>query len=510
MSITGAIRKSQRHISSSQPLNTNSEPNEAFIQSPTLPTMASLQEITKIAEFKEVKQDLEDFEKASLDEKMNKLMRGMQSVLQVHQELSNNIARHEYHILHATDGINPRLNNLQQQVDSNTETLNNLQLASKKELKEAIKEIKSAKEDLNSFASKEELDTHQSEVKNQIEDLISAVPEASDLQTVKQDLQRAIGIIAKQEKQINSMADRIADLTARSMETNFTITGLMEPFQLAKTTPKDAGPESCAETIMTFMRTKLNIDILQEDVLQAYRVGRSPPQGITARPRLLFFQCTAKWAIRIKQQANLLKNVTNDNGQQITIAQQLPDSLIASKGKINEILKPIKEANKTKPVKEKTKFSIHQHKLYIEGEQIQEKVLVPTVQDLFPSVEKQQRINEIEMKQTAPDPFMGSVFTGYATQIADIQDAKDAYIKVKQLNPQADHVIMAFTVGGDSGAQDDGEHRAARKILKKLTDQDERNVAVFVTRVYGGRPMGPARFEYILKTAQKALDELNN
>lgn len=63
MSTVVGTRKSQRQASSSQSINANNEPNEAFIQSPTTPAMASLQDITQIREFQEVKQDLLDFEK---------------------------------------------------------------------------------------------------------------------------------------------------------------------------------------------------------------------------------------------------------------------------------------------------------------------------------------------------------------------------------------------------------------------------------------------------------------
>lgn len=507
---TEGVRKSKRNMSSSQvtqAINVESA-DEAFIQSPPS-AMASINEITKIAEFKEAREDLNDFTKASLDEKMNKLMKTMQTVLDVHQELANNLARHEYHLLHATDGVNPRLAKIQDQVDQNTESLNQLQMASKKELKEAVKEIKAAREESEVFAKKTDLEMHQTEVKSQIDDLISTIPESAEMECLRKEFRRAISIIGKQEKQIDTLNQRVLDLTARSMDTNFTAVGIMEPFQLRQVTPKDAGTESCEKTVQDFLKEKMGLRIELEEIVQAYRIGRIFPASYTARPRLLFFQTTAKWSQKIKNSANNLRDLKNEIGQQYTISQQLPDGLIASRGKINEILKPIKEANKTKPFKEKVKFSIHQNKLYVEGEKMEEKVLVPTAMELFTSVEHQAILDQIDLSQTEREPFMGSSFTGFALQVADLQDVRNAYIKVMQDNAHADHVIMAFKVADHSGCQDNGEHRAAKKILKLLEEKREENLAVFVVREYGGRPLGPARFECILKSAQKALDILN-
>ncbi|CAG8815112.1 16561_t:CDS:2, partial [Dentiscutata erythropus] len=56
-------------------------------------------------------------------------------------------------------------------------------------------------------------------------------------------------------------------------------------------------------------------------------------------------------------------------------------------------------------------------------------------------------------------------------------------------------------------SDDDGEKRAGERLLNLLKTLDAKNVAVIVTRWFGGISLGPVRFEHIVKCAREVLDQ---
>lgn len=78
---------------------------------------------------------------------------------------------------------------------------------------------------------------------------------------------------------------------------------------------------------------------------------------------------------------------------------------------------------------------------------------------------------------------------------------------------KAAHNILAYRIELDDGQisenrKDDGETGAADNILVLLQRGDVRNVAVCVTRWYGGVHLGSDRFRIITNTAKELLQDL--
>ena len=48
----------------------------------------------------------------------------------------------------------------------------------------------------------------------------------------------------------------------------------------------------------------------------------------------------------------------------------------------------------------------------------------------------------------------GSVFQAYALKLQSMTEVKRAYIKVRQLHPGAAHVVAAYSLKNNEGAQD--------------------------------------------------------
>ena len=78
---------------------------------------------------------------------------------------------------------------------------------------------------------------------------------------------------------------------------------------------------------------------------------------------------------------------------------------------------------------------------------------------------------------------------------------------------RATHVMVGYCLPGNNVAYDegycgDGEHGEGRRLLKILKDKSMLYTMLVVVRNYGGRHLGPARFNYIADAGSDALSKL--
>lgn len=120
----------------------------------------------------------------------------------------------------------------------------------------------------------------------------------------------------------------------------------------------------------------------------------------------------------------------------------------------------------------------------------------------------------------------GSIFT--AQLCYPVRDVKTARLAIAAMRQEgccssADHNMTAYRVGGtlvapsqkkkskiDKEYDDDGEAHGGQRLLGCLTKKDACNVAVIVSRVYGGVNIGKRRFELIVETAAMLLDAVGH
>jgi uncharacterized YigZ family protein len=89
----------------------------------------------------------------------------------------------------------------------------------------------------------------------------------------------------------------------------------------------------------------------------------------------------------------------------------------------------------------------------------------------------------------------GSEFVGQAAPVDSVEGAEAFVAEVREANPEATHNVPAYRVRADpfrEYASDDGEPSgsAGKPVLNVLSGQDLENVAVVVTRHYGGTNLG--------------------
>lgn len=107
----------------------------------------------------------------------------------------------------------------------------------------------------------------------------------------------------------------------------------------------------------------------------------------------------------------------------------------------------------------------------------------------------------------------GSLFTAQAAWPVQSAEAAAAAIAMMRQDPvcaSADHNMTAYRVVTAKGKtakeyDDDGEARGGQRLLGCLTQLKTTNVAVVVSRVYGGQNLGKARFDHICNAARVLL-----
>lgn len=100
-----------------------------------------------------------------------------------------------------------------------------------------------------------------------------------------------------------------------------------------------------------------------------------------------------------------------------------------------------------------------------------------------------------------------SRFQAHMTRVYSLNEVHMFADELKRNNKiaKATHNILAYRVGADSGHDSDGEDQAGRGLEVLLTSTGIDNIAVVVSRWYGGVHLGSDRFRLINKAARDLL-----
>ena len=117
-----------------------------------------------------------------------------------------------------------------------------------------------------------------------------------------------------------------------------------------------------------------------------------------------------------------------------------------------------------------------------------------------------------------PEIFRGEPFTdrkskfqAYCAVCKNVQDVclfRDTLLDEPKIE-QATHNILAWITPEDSGYDDDGETHAGIQVLQMLETSGAQNVAVMVSRWFGGVLLHGDRFRDITGAAMKVLRDNN-
>ena len=340
------------------------------------------------------------------------------------------------------------------------------------------------------------LQTQQDDATTSINTINAKVMESStQIQVLQEENAVLKGIVQCYSTQLKTLNDRVAMLTAKSMEKNITISGLTE----------QGKKENCKQIVLDFLKAEVEIDADLEEILVAHRIG---VQKDNDKPRLMIARCKYELKERVFKNISNLKEKTNSDGDAYYINKQLPDKLAEQNREIREIIKEQKDQDRNLQPRDKSKIEVKSKTVYIDGEPVTKQIMPVEIHEMFP--EKNEREKQTKMKLAASDASTeeGSVFQGYAYKTGQLHEVKRAYHKVRILHPCTEHVIVAYNLRGSKGFQDDAEYGAGSKLLKNIESNFPLNTAVFVVRMYTGKHLGPKRFQLIIDAADQAAKRL--
>ena len=304
------------------------------------------------------------------------------------------------------------------------------------------------------------------------------------------------GLVQRQFCQIRDLNEKVAHLTAKSMDQNLTISGL----------EGDKPKEACKDNVITFFKSEVEIDAEHNEILVAHRLGKYSKQQ--KRPRLMVVKCSYELKERVLNNASNLKEKANSAGEAFYINKQLPEKVMEQNREIRQTVKELKEQEDGLPVRDRSRIEVRSKTVFVNGEPKEKELLPPEPMDLFPDDHELEKIQKMKLSSSDVTTEKGSDFQAFAIKTNNIAEVQRAYRKVRSLHAGATHVVAAFNMKSKSGYQDDDEHGAGHKLLKKIKDMKKINVSVFVTRYFGGTKLGPHRFDVMKDVAAQAIGRI--
>lgn len=303
-----------------------------------------------------------------------------------------------------------------------------------------------------------------------------------------------VGIMSHQNEEIAGLKKVLSNMAVRSMRHNIIISGLVEQKN-----------ENITWSVLEFFKSKLKIEE-NIAIVSAYRIGNGAERSIVVE--LAKLEDKAK----IYHSVSKLKGVKNSNGKSYFISDQLPEVYAERRRQQSYI----KAQNNKLPSAQQMDMSFKKGELFVGSERYVPPVVPPTIrQRVMPTAQERAIQEQVEIFEGDSRDRHDSVFLGYAARVNKKEQVDGAYRKIRQIHPDATHVMCAFRFPGHDptrayGLADDGEHGGARRILNAITADKLYNLAVFVVRYYGGRNIGPDRFQFIETVAKSAIDELRD
>ena len=187
--------------------------------------------------------------------------------------------------------------------------------------------------------------------------------------------------------------------------------------------------------------------------------------------------------------------------------------MIDDEREVRKYAMELRKENSDREEGDRLKISIRKRKLFVNNEFVKPKVEIPTAADILTMDQKE--INELKDTKVYEGKMheeAGSEFGVYFQRVKTEDDVQKGYAKMKLKFGDATHIVTAYKLENAVGPYkqayiDDGEAGAGRVVLNKLKQSETENLAIFVTRYYGGMHMGKRRFEIYAMLAREAIKQ---
>lgn len=308
------------------------------------------------------------------------------------------------------------------------------------------------------------------------------------------DLLKAI--VIKQSNEIASLKATVTDMQARSMSQNVLLHNVTESQR-----------ENCEETVHEVLNSLSYTG--QYTLQRVHRIGQ-PSKNSNPRPIIAKLSTHSQTSELLKFGASLAKSGREEKGVRIT--PQHPTPIREKRRVLGEI------ANKMKTRNPATKTRITGNKLFINGQIYRDVLPCPTPKELL-YLNDTERAEAMDTKFTECSEMVdGCTFVARVGDARTINDVRALYraILMQPQNMSATHNVAAYRLEAphagftDDGFNDDGDYGIGRAARDKLQSLEKTNLAIFITRYYGGEHLGPKRFSAVQDLVARAVELHDN
>ena len=188
---------------------------------------------------------------------------------------------------------------------------------------------------------------------------------------------------------------------------------------------------------------------------------------------------------------------------QFSVSEQFPQEIQQRR---NDLWPKYKEAKKDK--KNDVKWNLD--KLIINGQVHSSK------EEKF-QIDFNAEIDDINIVHTENQTIEGSTFIGHVAEVTNQSQIPNVMAALLQdkAHASASHHFYAYRIGRSGSAnikeghRDDQEHGAGLALKKWLREQGKTDVMVIVSRWFGGKHIGPSRFDIFRRIAAEACEKLS-
>jgi hypothetical protein len=307
---------------------------------------------------------------------------------------------------------------------------------------------------------------------------------------LKHRLALSDGRLMRAEKEMDTVKEKVIEITARSMQNNVIFKNIPESVKETNTLLE--------QKVVAFLKDEMKLnetDMKSVEIEKIHRVGakRNGKNKQFIRNVIARFNSKGKDII--------FQNIRNVNRDcPIKINQQFPQEVHTRRDKLWDEFKAAKDAG------QKPRWIVD--KLQI-GERI---VTAPKdrVRDI--NLDIADTAIKMDTRHTPTTAVEGNHFQGHSVPIKSVDDVIPA-IKALYKDTRiagASHVMYAYRVGkaefSIANFEDDGEWGAGRKIMEILDRNEVYNRLICVTRWFNGKHVGSLRFDTIRQLAQDAIN----
>ena len=309
-----------------------------------------------------------------------------------------------------------------------------------------------------------------------------------EIDTIKLKNKALKSAVQNMWEDVEDIASRVSKIEVNNTKRSVVLTGL----------ETDENKTTAIQQVTEFLGDWLGHSPQIDDL---YEIGYAHP-----RAKVLVFQ-NMKDKLFVMNFKYLLKNA-EDGGRRIYINGFYAAETNEKRKRERWLIKD----NKQKQPEEQLQIQYEDGILHIEGEEYREEITAPNPQQLLDvSVNKLDDILQIPIKKGYQVINGGNIFIGFTLSVANKQEIKDAYFKLRICYPKARHIVCAYFLDNvtknqckQRGFCDDGEHGAGAQLLKFMEESNLHHRAIFVARYYSHK-IGQDRFKSLIKAARQCM-----